>query len=223
MSYDPTSVFCFLDESGVLHSKSNSSHWGLGLIIHPRPDEIIEKLHSHFEALCSVLNKDPSRLEFHFENITEKSLPLYLKCIDSLMEDKQWRFACFYIDLVEQSNFNRPTDKLEIWKCYLRWVKILLQKKLTANENGILIADYYNRPSGITHSFATLPSVVSQLRDVLQVESQGVLLVQMADVLLGGTLYKGSDIYKKPLADKIKYMRNNLENQRFNVWKANFN
>jgi len=95
-----------------------------------------------------------------------------------------------------------------------------LQKNLEAEEKTTLIADYLRQPKKApTHSLATLPAVVPQLWDVLQVESQGILLVQMADVLLGGSLYKGQDEVKIKISNTIQKMRSQM-GRRFNEWKV---
>lgn len=211
-------VFCFLDETGTLKvDASRAHHFALGAILHPWPDELIIKLHEKFEGLCSVLNKEPTRLEFKFKEVTKNSLPLYLDCLNLLVQDNDWRFFSVVIDL-EDKKFIAPKTYLEIWECYLRWIKYLLQKNIKITEKATLISDYFKKPKAKVHSVATLPAVVPQLWDVLQIESQGVLLVQMADVLLGGSLYKGIDVIKIKLSDEVKNLQKVVGKARFNIW-----
>lgn len=121
-----------------------------------------------------------------------------------LRDDQGWRFCSFIVDL-DDDKFTPPRDYLEAWEYYLRYIKLLLQKNLQAEEKTTLIADYLRQPrKAPTHSLATLPSVVPQLWDVLQVESQGLFLVQMADVLLGGSLYQGVDQVKISLMKEVQ-------------------
>jgi len=215
-------AFCFLDESGTLKTNHPEiNYFAVGAILHPWPDELIDKLHDIFVELSNILKKEPTRLEFKFKEVTKKSLPLYKKCLYLLSQDKDWRFFSVVIDL-EDKKFNAPKDYLEAWECYLRWIKHLLQKNLRANEKTTLIADYLKKPKAQVHSIATLPAVVPQLWDVLQVESQGVLLVQMADVLLGGSLYNGIDIVKKELAQEVNKLKLKVGTARFNVWKVHW-
>jgi len=213
-------TFCFLDESGTLNVKShNIRHFAVGAIIHSNPDDLIIELHNQFEALCSKLKKDPTRLEFKFSAVTQKSLPFYENCLKILTRDKNWRFCSFVVNL-DDSNFNPPKDYLEAWECYLRYTKLLLQKNLYPEEKTTLIADYLRKPKKApVHSLSTLPSVVPQLWDVLQVESQGVLLVQMVDVLLGGSLYKGKDKIKLKLVKEVDELKK-IKGKNFNEWKV---
>ncbi len=212
--------FCFLDESGTLKADHPEiRYFAVGAILHPFPDELIEELHEVFVGLSSLLRKDPSRLEFKFNEVTKRSLPFYKKCLTLLSKDSNWRFFSVVIDLDDKS-FNPPRDHLEAWECYLRWTKHLLQKNIKAEEKTTVIADYLKKPKANVHSFATLPAVVPQLWDVLQIESQGVLLVQMADVLLGGSLYKGQDIVKRDLANEVNKLRQKVGRNRFNEWRV---
>ena len=213
-------TFCFLDESGTLNvNHPEIRYFAVGAVIHSYPDDLIRKLHKEFEGLCATLKKDPTRLEFKFTTVTSNSLPHYKNCLKILLQDKGWRFCSFVVNL-DDNNFQPPKDYLEVWECYLRYTKLLLQKNLYPEEKTTLIADYVKQPvKAPVHSLATLPAVVPQLWDVLQVESQGVLLVQMADVLLGGSLYKGQNKVKLELAKEIQKIRP-LLGRRFNEWRV---
>lgn len=216
-----TPTFCFLDESGTLNvANQDVRYFAVGAIIDSYPDELIERLHQEFEQLASVLKKDPSRLEFKFTSVTVRSLPCYLRCIRLLSQYSSWRFCSLIIDL-DDGKFIPPKTASEAWECYLRYTKMMLQKNLNASEEAVLVADYLRQPKKVpVHSLATLPAVVAQLRDVLQVESQGVFLVQMADVLLGGSLYQGTDSVKLELANEIQKLRNQIGRARFNEWRV---
>ena len=115
--------------------------------------------------------------------------------------------------------YAQPLTKQEVWECYLRYAKLLLQKNLYTDERTILLADFYRRPKGNVHKFSTLPQVVPQLVDTLQVESQGVLLVQAADVLLGASLYQGQDVVKQKISNGVSELRGKTEKARFNEWR----
>ena len=159
-------------------------------------------------------------MEFKFTSVTPNSLPYYLKCLKELEDDKYWRFCSLMIDL-DDKKFNPPKDYLEAWECYLRYIKLMLKRNITADETTTLIADYLRQPKKApSHSIATLPAIIPQLWDVLQVESQGVLLVQMADVLLGGSFYRGADKVKMKLSEEIKKLRTKTGRSRFNEWKV---
>lgn len=211
-------VYCFLDESGTFLG-NESKHFALGAIIHPWPDDLTESLHEVLECLISDCTRHRTSQEFHFADLTEGTLKHFLKCVDCLENDKDWRFASLVIDL-NDPKFIKPKDPLQAWSYYLRWTKIFLEKKIRANEKATLLADFYKAPKARVHKLATMPAVVPTLWDVLQVESQGILLVQMADLLLGASLYGGVSNCKKQLAQRVKILRDSLPKSRFDEWRV---
>ena len=96
---------------------------------------------------------------------------------------------------------------------------MLLKNNLKSEERTILIADFYHQPAGKVHKLETLPQVVPQLVDTLQVESQGVLLVQVADILLGACLYSGQDKVKLELTKAVDKLKQKVGKNRFNEWR----
>jgi hypothetical protein len=211
-------TFGFLDESGNLSINHPDAYFAVGAIFHPWPDELIINLHRIFENFCSAMKKDPTRLEFKFNEVTKGTLDHYLNAIGLLESDNDWRFCSLVIDKSD-SKFITPSDKLQQWECYLRYVKLLLNHNIQAHEQMTLLADFLRRPNGDVHSFATLPKIVKGLDDVLQVESQGILLVQMADVILGSTMYTGVDTVKIKLKKRVDELIFKIGKKRFNEWK----
>jgi len=211
-------VFCFLDESGTFLG-NESAYFALGAIIHPWPDNLTESLHEALEGLISDCKQHRTSQEFHFTDVTEGTLKHFLKCMNLLEADKDWRFVSLVIDL-NDPKFVMPKDHLQAWAYYLRWTKIFLRKKIRPNEKATLLADFYKAPKASVHKLATLPAVVPTLWDVLQVESQGILLVQMADLLLGASLYAGVSSAKAQLAQRVKDLRAMLPKSRFDEWKV---
>jgi len=211
-------VFCFLDESGTFLG-NQTEYFALGAIIHPWPDDLTESLHEVLEGLIGECRRHRTSQEFHFAEVTENTLKHFLKCIECLDKDKNWRFASLIINL-NDPKFIKPKDPLQAWAAYLRWTRIFLEKKIRPNEKATLLADFCKAPKAAVHKLATLPRIVPTLWDVLQVESQGVLLVQMADVLLGASLYKGVSKGKKELADRVAALRASVPPSRFDEWKV---
>lgn len=211
-------AFCFMDESGTLLGEGR--YFGLGAIVHPWPDALIERLQIVFTGLVDACKKDRTAQEFHFTDVTKGTLRFFLKALDVLESDADWRFFSVILD-THDPRFSKPTDPLAAWACYLRWTKIMLQRNLRAHEKVTLIADFYRRPNvERAYHFATLPAVVPQLWDVLQVESHGVLMVQMADVILGSSLYSGISEPKNALSKRVSELRARLIKPRFNEWRV---
>lgn len=211
-------TFAFLDEHGNLSPSSPQRYFAIGAIVDSYPDGLVEELHQLFEGLCSLLKKDPSRMEFKFSEVTKRSLPLYLRLLSVLAKNQSWRFCSIVVDK-EDPRYSQPLTKQEVWEWYLRYTKLLLQKNLYTDERTILLADFYRQPRGNVHRFSTLPRIVPQLVDTLQVESQGILLVQAADVLLGASLYQGQDVVKQRISKGVHELRDKVGKERFIKWK----
>ena len=197
----------------------SSSHWAIGAIVHPWPEELIEQLHAVFEGLVSECKRHRTAQEFHFNEVTLGTVRHFIKALDCLQKDPDWRFFSVVVDLNDPL-FEKPNDAKGAWACYLRWIKLMLCRNLRPEEKTTLLADFQHRPKGSAHKLATLPAVVPQLWDVIQLESHGVLLIQMADVLLAGSLYKGVSACKKQLADRVNALRKAVGKARFNEWRV---
>lgn len=220
MSLEPT--FAFMDESGTLHPNNPNRYFAVGAIIDSYPDSLIKDLHLILQHLESKLGRsnDP-KLEFRFSSVTKTSLPIYKDLIDLLKRHQSWRFCCLIVD-TEDSKYDQPSDSQEIWEEYLKLTKLLLKNNLSNQERTVLLADYYRQPSGEVHELATLPEVTPNLVDTLQVESQGILPVQIADVLLGASLYEGSDQVKEELSKEVEELRSSIASRRFDEWRIDW-
>ena len=173
-----------------------------------------------FEGLCSLLQKDTSRLEFHFKEVTNTSIQLYIKTLDILEKHlESWRFCMIVIDR-NDPNFKKPQNKLEEWEAYLRFTKMLLKNNLFIFVKVVLLSDYKRRPKGKIRELATLPQVIPNLTDTLKVESQGILLIQMTDLLIGGELYNGTIQAKNLIKDKVNHIKQLAGEKKFNRWNV---
>ena len=220
-------TYSFLDESGFLVPSSNNQQilFGLGLIKYFNPFDVNQKLHRLHEKLCTDLRKDDTRIEFSFKGITEKTLPTTLDALNILQEDSNWEFDCIYFD-IQDPKFNAPTNASARWAMYISNIKLLIEKNLWQNEETILIADFLRKPKASNKRFEYIMTDVPQVY-VLQVISHGVLMVQMADVLLGGFLYSEKDAgdqegYKTRISQKVLEIQKHVGKDRFNTWKRDW-
>lgn len=214
MNIKPT--FCFVDERGNIAKPQEVPEFAVGAIITSYPDQLIRRLHLAHEALCSLLipRKDQSQVEFKFSAVTLTSIECYLKALGELASDPHWRFASVIVRL-DDPKFVPPSTPQQTWEYYLDMVKILLNRNLQNNEEAVLLIDYLRMPNGDVHGIETLPTVVPRLRDVLQIHSQGVILVQMADLLLGASRYIGQVEVKNKLKERAQKIRQRIGRKRF--------
>jgi hypothetical protein len=221
-------TFSFLDESGLLVPSQNrkESFFGLGFIKYRKPFQINQLLHKYHQQLCADLKKDDTRIEFSFKGITEKTLPITLKVFDIFEQDKDWEFNCIYFDTMDPK-FNTPQNAVERWDMYITNIKLLIKKNLWVGEETILIADFLQKPKMSNKKFEYIQTDILQVYNVLQVISHGVLLVQIADVLLGGFLYHEGGFgdqegYKTKVANRVQKIRKKVGRNKFNTWKRDW-
>lgn len=216
-------TFAFFDESGNLSPNNPDRYFAVGTIIDSFPDGLVQELHLSLQHLEGRLQRtnDP-KLEFKFGAITKTSFPVYQEILEKLHKHPSWRFCCLIVD-TDDDKFSQPNTAQEIWEAYLRFTKLLLQNNLKNDERTVLIADYYRQPAGEVHELATLPQVVPNLVDTLQVESQGVLPVQLADILLGACLYEGKDQVRLKLQEQVRELEEAVGKERFDRWRIKWN
>lgn len=221
-------TYSFLDESGFLVPSVENQQilFGLGLIKCSNPFSVNQELHKFHEQLCSDLRKDDTRIEFSFKGVTQKTLPTTLKALELLEEDSSWEFNCIYFD-IQDPKFNAPVNANARWAMYISNIKLLIEKNLWPNEETILIADFLRKPRSSNKRFEYIMTDIPQVYNVLQVISHGVLMVQMADLLLGGFLYAEKDVgdqegYKSKVSEKVLEIKQKVGRNRFNTWKRNW-
>lgn len=111
---------------------------------------------------------------------------------------------------------------------YISNIKLLIEKNLWQNEETVLIADFLRKPKASNKRFEYIMIDIPQVYNVLQVISHGVLMVQMADLLLGGFLYAEKNVgdqegYKSQVSQKVLKLREKVGRDRFNTWKRDWN
>lgn len=107
-------TFGFLDESGNLSLRHKDKYFAVGAIFHPWPDELIIKLHNIFAGFSAEMKKDPTRLELKFNEVTKRALPFYIKALQELESDKDWRYCSLVVNK-KDPKFWIPDDKLKQW------------------------------------------------------------------------------------------------------------
>src|SRR3990167_3012629 len=186
-----TPLFAFVDEVGIFDS-GTYSQMGVGtLILKKNEIELNQKLRNILLETVSKLNQNEITFEFKFKYITPNSLPFYHKLLDKMEEYvEDWEF----LSILEKREEGR------FWTQYLSLVERLVTP---LSGKFIVLADHLNKPVKATQSLSDFNGTGSIVK-ALQLESQGTMLLQIADVLLGAVTYQGSDVYKQEIADRAK-------------------
>lgn len=217
-------TFTFVDESGVLNpARQGKSYFGIGAFKHTKPVQLLERLHPVYEGLVSKLNKDDTRVEFSFKSTTSKSICYDLDFLDKLDGDYDWEFNCLHFD-TNDGSFIKPGNHLQRWENYVSLLKLLIKKNLWRNEQTVVIADYQRKPKGSNKKIEYVEQDISQVFNILQTESHGVLPVQITDLLLGGYLYSlnpdsgDKEGNKTRIAQKVLELKRKVGSSKFNCW-----
>ncbi|MBI4028846.1 MAG: DUF3800 domain-containing protein [Candidatus Blackburnbacteria bacterium] len=221
-------TFTFIDESGALNPiQDGKSYFGIGAFKHTKPVELLGRVHSVHEGLCSELKKDETRVEFSFKSTTSKSIKYDIAFLDKLDGDYDWEFNCLYFDC-NSANFIKPNNHVQRWEKYVSYVKMLIEKNLWSTEETIVIADYQRKPKDSRKKIEFVEQDIAKVYNILQTESHGVLPVQIADMLLGGYLYSlnpdlgDKEGNKTKIAQEVLELKRKVGKNKFNCWEVDW-
>lgn len=174
--------------------------------------DINRQLHNVFTGALSFLNQKEERFEFKFTDVTHRSLKFYREIVKILERSSAWSFQ-FIIEKKE-----RTWTKTTFWSKYLECLSLIV-KKFSENEL-IFVSDYLSKPKEETGDLLDIVAKERQVLNILQLESQGSLLLQAADILLGGIAYQKriqsgvkTDKLKRELSNAIMQLLKNKKEQ----------
>lgn len=186
--------FLFIDEIGI-SLDPNQPYFGVGGFKINNTIEINRQLHDIFTGALSFLNQKEERFEFKFKYVTHRSLRFYERIIGILKENSDWSF-----DFVLEKK-GSTWSKTTFWQEYLKYINLLSSK--FPKKNLVLISDYLSKPKEEEFDLLQIIEEEPKFLNILQLESQGSLLLQVADILLGGVAYQ-KRIQNGLKIDKIK-------------------
>lgn len=229
MEYKTVKTFTFLDESGALVpvKKEGPKYFGIGALKHTKPNQLIQELHPIFEGLVGALKKDETRVEFSFKATTGSSIHYDLQFLERLSSNTDWEFNCMYFE-TDSEGYTKPENAVERWEKYVTFCKLLLKNNMWPQEETILLADYQRKPKASRKLFEFIATDIPQVYNVLQVDSHGNLLIQVADMLLGGFLYSLSpkvgdkEGNKTKISEKVLEIRQKVGKSKFNCWEVDW-
>lgn len=200
MRENNTIDFLFIDEIGI-SLDPNQLYFGLGGLKINDTININRQLHDVFTGGLSSLNQREDKFEFKFTYVTHRSLRFYKEIIDTLKQFPNWSFK--YILEKKESLW----DKTTFWKEYLEYINLLVEK--FPKEDLVLVSDYLSKPKEEKDDLFGIIEKKPRVLNILQLESQGSLLLQVADILLGGIAYQ-KRIQAGLKTDALKYKLSNL-------------
>lgn len=186
--------FGFADETGVAKDP-NQPYFGVGLlVVHGDHLQLNRELRRVFLEAVRVLRSVEERFEFKFSYITPNSLPFYEDLLDILSKTSEsWTFHVKFQKHKQRSS----------WLQYVRLLKSILEP---LPEKLIVLADYLDQPKNTKATLSKVAGEINSVIGITQVESQGIVLLQAADILLGALAFekrKGKDKYKSQVVQRV--------------------
>lgn len=173
--------FLFIDEIGI-SLDPNQPHFGVGGLEIGNTIDINRELHDVFTGAVSFLDQKEERFEFKFKYANRRSLRFYKQIINILKESPGWNF-----DFILKKK-ELPWSGTIFWKNYLEYIDLLIKR--LPEKDLILVSDFLAKPKKEKIDLFNTIENNPQVLNILQLESQGSLFLQVADILLGGIAYQ---------------------------------
>lgn len=206
--------FLFIDEVGVSLDK-NQAYFGVGGLFINDTITINRELHDVFTGAVSFFEQREETFEFKFKYITQRSFRFYKRIIEILSQYHGLNFK-FILKGKEDKWVNTT-----FWEKYLEYLNLLID--LLSNKQFVIVADYLSKPKYIKADLFDIIKQKPQVANILQLESQGSLLVQAADILLGGIGYQKRikadlkvNVFKQQVSNLIMKL---LENKKMSGYR----
>lgn len=220
-------------------------------------DKIIQSLlkEEKYQEVVRILKKQ-EHFELKYERIAPTKFSLYKEMIRIFLSNPLNRFSCMVIDR-QDKQYNEVFFKTT-WDAYTSYVSTITLPELMNlhDKNLYLILDEISKPKNVEGSLETIlqakivkrhnykyPSrPIANILGLIRIESHSNLLMQLADVLLGCTMFdfkKQTSIVSENLIRKkeevVASLRNGLHVESlavtqtlnnplyFSVWKVDFN
>lgn len=220
--------FAFFDETGNLNDQKNR-FFCLGMLKCLQPfflDYQIRKIRHKYNFYDEIKWNTVSKL---------KTRPL-LELINLIFEIKGLKFSSIILNK-DNIDFQKDFDN-DVWKAYEIFTEKLLIGNISPNEIVSVIADYVSTPFDVKFEVNVKHHINNCFKrlavgGICRVDSKGVNLIQITDLLIGAIIYdyklenkliKG-DKYKKKILAKfkenlgIKSFVGGFRNYNFNIFE----
>ena len=220
--------FCFFDETGLLHT-ARDPFFAVGMIKCVDPYKLYSKIKT-------VRDQNHFYDEMKWTSVYHKNAFLINKFIDIFHNEKGAIFSCAIFkknELDLEKYFSG-----DIWKAYESFTVMELEGNIMRNEIVAVLADDITTPADIEFEKNVRDRINKKfdrqaVHGVCRVYSKGVELVQLADILLGATVYNfklKNQLIANPSKAKRKVLNHlkkvsgfsdftkGARNSKFNVW-----
>lgn len=136
----------------------------------------------------NTMMRSTRHTEFHFTEIHPANVESYLSVLKAV-EPFTFEFCALMVDKrdpkFDQEIYKNP------WDYYIHLVKLLCRKNLKEGDQASVIVDYMTKPKVSNKELDTeLHALGSRVGNVQMVDSVGVSLIQLCDLLLGAVAFQ---------------------------------
>lgn len=176
----------FLDETGILN-KTDDPFFALGVLKTEKPHELQR-------AIRTIRDKNHFYEEIKWTKMSPLKFGVSESIIQAFIKDKS---AVFSSIILEKRNFDfNKYFKNDLNKVYKSFTVILLKNNINFESKEVctVIADDYFYPEGVNLELASRAIINDHYKRLvvagfLQINSKASDLIQLADLLLGATIY----------------------------------
>ncbi len=211
--------FCFFDETGNLNDKANR-YFAMGMLKCSQPhflDYEIQKLRQREKFFD----------EIKFNKLSKKNINFCLKILDLIFNVPGLKLSFFILnkdDIDFQLEF-----KNNLWLAYEIFAQRLLIGNISPHEIVTVIADYVITPKNVQFEVKVKHAVNNHFKrlavaGICRVDSKGVNLIQIVDLVLGAIVYEYKLVNKLVTGDKykIKFLKEFKKKLRIKTFVGGF-
>jgi hypothetical protein len=174
---------CFLDETGALHS-SRDAYFVVGMVKSHRPEVLTRRIQAirdraHFYEELKWAHIDPR----------QRFLDQYRSVVDEFFAAPATTFSCYVLDKMRVDPVSRFGS---LWRAYEELAALQIAYNTHDDELPTVLADDMSTPPTV-HFEESLRAAIQargkRVGGICRVDSKGVALVQVADLLMGAVAY----------------------------------
>jgi hypothetical protein len=194
---------CFLDETGTLHA-ARDPFFAVGMLKSHRPEVLTRAIRiirdrAHFYEELKWANVDPR----------QRFLPQYEEVVSTLFRAPATEFSCYVLDKRRIDPVARYGD---LWRAYEEFAALQVAYNTHDDEIPTILADDMSTPPGVLFEESLRANIQARgkrVGGICRVDSKGVALVQVADLLVGAVAYAhklDAGMVNNPSAAKLSLM-----------------
>lgn len=192
--------FVFFDETGSINDKANR-FFCLGMIKCMQP----------YYLDCKIRRiKDKYRFydEIKWNTISKAKISVLKEVLDAVFSTPGIYFSCIVINK-DNLDFEKEFNN-DPYMAYQKFTEILLKQNVDDNEVLTVLADFVTTPKNIEFEVSVKHDINKELdrlaiAGVHRVDSKGVNLIQVADLLIGAVVYSYKKELKLVRGDRYKF------------------